>query len=296
MKRKQKREYFFDKGATALNKYNPSIAGCYICPLCTKAFSKEAISNGTLTLEHVPPKSLGGNEIVLTCSRCNNTAGSRLDSQMLNREKVHSLLDGVMGTLKEKSIWATLKMGGEQVNVEMKINGKDVRIYIHSKKNPPKVPKNLESHLADTVENDTWQGQQFGISHKDRYRKRNAQIGDLRCAYLASFAALGYQYLIKNPLLEIIRQQIKNPNEEILENYWLPSPAMPKDERKIILINRPFPCLLVQMGRVRIWLSTPDSPTDLYQAIPQYADGKYKWQGNIFPWPKTLEMKLDFID
>ena len=50
------------------------------CPLCFTPFtSAEASSGRTVTLEHVPPKALGGKALCLTCKSCNAGAGREVD-------------------------------------------------------------------------------------------------------------------------------------------------------------------------------------------------------------------------
>lgn len=44
-------------------------------------FPRAAVAAGLLTAEHVPPESFGRKELLLTCARCNHTAGAHLDSQ-----------------------------------------------------------------------------------------------------------------------------------------------------------------------------------------------------------------------
>ena len=50
------------------------------CPLCFTPFtSADASSGRTVTLEHVPPKALGGRALCLTCKSCNADAGREVD-------------------------------------------------------------------------------------------------------------------------------------------------------------------------------------------------------------------------
>ena len=53
----------------------------YCCPICG-----EVKKLAELTLEHAPPSSMGGKEIILTCYKCNNTAGSQIDAQVANQQ------------------------------------------------------------------------------------------------------------------------------------------------------------------------------------------------------------------
>jgi hypothetical protein len=39
-----------------------------------------------LTAEHVPPQSFGGRELLLTCKKCNNDAGTLLDAHARHKE------------------------------------------------------------------------------------------------------------------------------------------------------------------------------------------------------------------
>ena len=50
------------------------------CPLCMAGFTRDQASAGrSVTLEHVPPKSLGGQARCLTCRPCNARAGDTID-------------------------------------------------------------------------------------------------------------------------------------------------------------------------------------------------------------------------
>ncbi len=66
-KGRERRLRFFDRGNTR-------------CPICLEPFSREGVKKGReVTLEHAPPKTLGGVEMCLTCTSCNRSAGSSLD-------------------------------------------------------------------------------------------------------------------------------------------------------------------------------------------------------------------------
>ena len=49
----------------------------YGCPLCLCLFSRDQIED--LSLDDVPPKTVGAKLKVLTCEACNSTAGHQLD-------------------------------------------------------------------------------------------------------------------------------------------------------------------------------------------------------------------------
>jgi HNH endonuclease len=66
----------------------------YPCPICLTPFTVDALADGRLSSEHVPPESVGGHELVLTCKRCNNSAGTKLDADAAVKELVRSAMAG----------------------------------------------------------------------------------------------------------------------------------------------------------------------------------------------------------
>jgi HNH endonuclease len=60
----------------------PTGEDCYICPLCFDVMlTVEEFETKELTIEHVPPKALGGSELVLTCRKCNNDTDGKFDAE-----------------------------------------------------------------------------------------------------------------------------------------------------------------------------------------------------------------------
>jgi len=63
----EKKRDWFDLGAKAYSQACPGIyaAPTYVCPICRKPFTVEALDDGRLSKEHVPPQSVGGHELLL---------------------------------------------------------------------------------------------------------------------------------------------------------------------------------------------------------------------------------------
>jgi len=78
----------------------PKLGDKYVCPLCRDAFERSEIES-KLSVEHVPPSSVGGRPVALTCKRCNNTAGTLLDAEMLRRHNARQLARGGTVALEE---------------------------------------------------------------------------------------------------------------------------------------------------------------------------------------------------
>ena len=110
------------------------IPNSYICPLCIRNFTIKDLDqslNNCLTLEDVPPHSLGGKPLTLTCKECNNTAGSLLDEELRKKLTTHEFLEGVPDAIvdakirldEELSIYGTLShrhSGGLNVHLYRK--------------------------------------------------------------------------------------------------------------------------------------------------------------------------------
>ena len=67
-------------------RFVPEIKGGYACPTCCEVFFEKDLSPQLplyLTLEHVPPESMGGKGMTLTCNKCNSKSGSDLDKVLL---------------------------------------------------------------------------------------------------------------------------------------------------------------------------------------------------------------------
>ena len=77
-----KKRNWFDLGAAACGQACPGTydVPTYVCPICWDPFTVEALDDGRLSMEHVPPQSVGGCELLLTCTVCNNRAGTKLDA------------------------------------------------------------------------------------------------------------------------------------------------------------------------------------------------------------------------
>jgi hypothetical protein len=91
-----------------------------VCPICRKPFTVEALDDGRLSKEHVPPQSVGGHELLLTCTACNNTAGTKLDAAAKTKEDVRLAMTG--GPDRPHRIKATI--GGITVNGQLLREGR----------------------------------------------------------------------------------------------------------------------------------------------------------------------------
>ena len=138
------------------------------------------------------------------------------------------------------------------------------------------------------------EGFKFQLTPQVRLKLRPSKISDLRAGYLVAFAAFGYRYALDRRL-DPVRQQILNPEEEIISGFWSFLGRSAPTMRKLVFTSEPFEALLVIIDKTLItlpWIKGPDvykltSPT-------QAEDRRIKFRGTEIRWPSQLQMALDF--
>lgn len=186
-------------------------AGNTICPICLSTFTRADVVSGTeVTLEHAPPKSLGGSVICLTCESCNNKA-SLIDQ--------HAFL-----SKKARDEWSA----GHGAPIVVDLFGyKKTHRYI------PRDPKatyparkhlmrNGSIQLGPLPSNnrlDANKGISFRIPQRDDYEF----VSMVKSAYLMVFSLMGangYRFA-KNIALAPVREQIMNPDKKVLKGGFI---------------------------------------------------------------------------
>jgi hypothetical protein len=218
-KERKRRQLFdlFSKNLSYIKRYpgirvEPDEEDTYFCPICLSLFTREeGLSNKPeycLTLEDVPPASLGGKPLILTCKACNSWAGAELDSELgkkLNLEKfVKGSLNSSLNTrlfLDEKThLAAKIRHHGE-TGLFLEYDNEAKR---SDRKNVTKFEEQLTSKSLG----------KFKLRFTG-FRLRRPEVALLRIAYLFAFSRFGYGFLA-NLNLEPIRDQIRKPDENIL--------------------------------------------------------------------------------
>lgn len=188
------------------------MADAYICPLCLHAY---AIGNTELTLEHVPPKAVGGKPILVTCKACNSNCGADIDVCLTNElEIVHNLnhLDTV--PLKTK-----LTFNDFEINAQTTFSKTEgFKFMICPDDNNP-----IEFEGFMTEAKNAKERYEIKVVANITNRKRDydqANIALLKSAYLMAFHELGYMYVL-NANMDIIREQIRNPKKDVLGKAFI---------------------------------------------------------------------------
>ena len=66
--------------------FKPDFSNGYICPMCFEVFYEKDLDISLpnfLTYEDIPPSSLGGKKLALSCKNCNSKSGHELDVHLL---------------------------------------------------------------------------------------------------------------------------------------------------------------------------------------------------------------------
>ena len=258
-----------------------------------RLFSRQSLDDGTLTLEHVPPESMGGRGIVLTCRECNSFAGHTVDAAAHNRERLLSLGDILAGRRGEFEGPARVKFQGFSTNAILSMRDNSVTIVVRETTNHPERFRGQMSAIQGEVEAARGGSVEFGISTRVRAPFHRARVGDLRAAFLAAFAQFGYSYAF-HPRLAPVLAQIARPDEELIDGAWWFAPSVLPDPMMGVM-SAPFQAVMVRIGRLLIvmpWIFGPES--DVYAEARQvFSPDGGPITLDTLNWPTTLVMTID---
>jgi len=286
--KKKRAERFYQAGANSLVDLGVTDArGGYACPQCLTVFAPQALDAHILTLEHAPPRSLGGKEITLTCVRCNPRSGSQLEAALASERRLENFARGAVGQWRGQLV--TVDDAAVPVTI---VRGEDQRLSItgHPQLCHPEAHRATFGYLDQQVGRIGWT---FKL-RLPAYDPRKAMLGHLRVAFLAAFAKLGYSFVL-NPLGQRVRDLIQNPNvTDDLPTFFarLTDPVDPA-ARALIICESPFPCLTVQMANRLIVLPWPLSGVDPYEILKTTPLSSTTISGLAMDWPTGMELVLD---
>lgn len=307
MSGRDKHEEFFEQGVAAYNRVIGS-GEYYVCPICTRGFSRDDLVHRRLTLEHVPPESVGGTKICLTCRGCNSAGGHQADYALAELGRLRTMRAALRGEEKFDGK-IRLEAGGIALNATLRIDDGGVRIEL------PEGINNPERFHAQIVHF----RKQHGVAEPDltfqitagfRFGHRPLFISLLRAAYLAAFAWFGYRYAL-NPRLDVVREQILKPEVLTLPNTAINIVAkddLQEPESLITLVSSPLealavylPSSMVQIPRaVTVLLPWLRGPDDFYPALNESYEGidgqrRLDFVASPLGWPIGPALLLDFV-
>ena len=294
---KERRLKLFRYGSKAIAKYLNGDTSHYYCPICGDGYPESsAVMGSDLTLEHVPPKSIGGKPILLTCRKCNSSAGHTIDVTMASKKKLEDFAKIISGREKGKIPYGRISF--EDISVAATICSEtSFDIMPISKANSPSTIERYREHLEGFASNNS-SGFKFELSLSQKYDDRYFKLGHLKSAFLLIFAWLGYRYAF-DPRLNTVRQQIQEPKKDILgTRFWVAgNDSVPSN--KVMFLRNPLPVFLISFDGFLVILPSLESAGDVYDTLPNFWEKgqRLNLDAKVFlnSWPNDLQMKLDYI-
>lgn len=293
MASQERRAAFFWRGVSAFRNATDKVTDLYRCPICLRPFSIQALEDRRLTEEHVPPQSQGGSVLTLTCKTCNDRAGHMIDAQVSRRERLNRFTRGLVG-LEEGPVseWALIDMGGVETRAEVEIADGTVTAYGKPGHSPPGAPERQRDYLAQAAKQDS-EDASFKLTPLVEFHPERSKVGDLKSAYLLAFAGLGYRYIFQDDV-DKVRNQIRNPGHDIIEGYWHHQGHDAEARERVFEVEEPFRAIVVQLGRILVFLPPLNSSGRFYQSLTGRESGQIDFQGYSWAWPRTFRLSLDF--
>lgn len=204
----------------------------FVCPICLRVYSREALDSKEITLEHVPPGSLGGKVSALTCKSCNNYAGSSLEKDLTDEQKFLDFLRDVPGAEIDSLLGiddATMRVS---ITIRKDQEGKPMWSFVG-------IPNASNPRYVEQINKrfETNRVSELGFSF-ELYRKRRPTIARLRIAYLIAFSNFGYAFAL-HPSMRAVQEQILNPDKEILNSLDRLKASYPSETIGLNLITAP---------------------------------------------------------
>jgi hypothetical protein len=230
---------------------------------------------------------MGGKKIVLTCRRCNSTAGGTIDSHLARDEKFRKIGSPGGPTAKIRIgdspvwAWADVDFGPDPSTIVLSPRNNAGALQ-RQKDEMTRAGDGTVLHLEFTGGN---QG--------------NALVSLLRAAYLGAFAKLGYRYILRT-VFDPIRYLIQNPHSSDAYHYYLPMPKDLPPANSIGFVTAPgwLVSLAVQFNSHLILLPVFDDDTAMYERIAMAKQQMGKESVNLTrtpkPFPVGPEHSFDF--
>lgn len=195
-----------------LEFFYPELKDHFLCPTCLTAIpltKKEMISEA-----HIIPKKAKGKLKIYLCKECNNFFGSKQDKWFgeLIKLSIEDATSIFATDLKDGYFWIdNIRVNGHWVK---KQNG-SLSFYIHKDRNSPEINELMKRKFGLHPPSIN-----LSLSFPLLRHEKMIDIGFLTAGYLMWFGALGYSWVLQSHL-NIIREQILNPEKEILKKRYI---------------------------------------------------------------------------
>ncbi len=195
-----------------LEMFYPEHKNSFMCPTCMKVIP--LVDLGKISEAHIVPKAAGGRLKTFICHDCNSKFGSKQDKwfgDIINIANDPNL-----------SVFSSAIKDGYFIIDGIKINGAweqeqdgNFSFYIHIDRNSPQTNELINNKFGGKPPNI-----KMSVPMPILRNKRLVDIGFLTAAYLMWFGLLGYSWSLQSHL-DRIREQITNPDKEIVDSNFL---------------------------------------------------------------------------
>lgn len=287
--------FLFDRGARALTLALPRLpharlsepvtdGDVFVCPLCLAGFDRDRIR--ALTREHVPPKSLSGVVVTLTCAACNSGAG-RLQSHAANEARWRRFASAASDATHTVRVSGP---GGGRVTAELQLCADGYFLIVDPDRSSPNDLYRLVKAFTDRSGGE--HPPSFSMTISTDFIPAHVRTSRLRDAYLAAFALLGYRYILWPDLDDVRRQIAESDPDPTLS--WRTDP-FPLGFRGILIVQRPVPCAVIIMDGDAVFLPWPAAGDQLAGWLATSgAQSIGGLKARPYPWPSGMPMLLDF--
>ena len=223
-------------------------AGNVRCPICLTPFTEEDAEAGqTVTLEHVPPKAIGGSVMCLTCESCNAGAGGSLDQAvaMMNRAMTGA------GVKVRANVFGT-----EHTTYFLSDDALRTRLDRLAASNPGarELQRQLDGQrlvlLTEMKRGPVWDASKGITISTIRPSRKEVEVSWLRSAYLTVFCQLGqggYRYA-NSEAIRPIREQIMKPSERLVPPLLWEMPGLGTIRNLVVVSTHTPSCWIVKTG------------------------------------------------
>jgi hypothetical protein len=208
---KEVRRRLFDLYAANLTRYRPAIRDLFVCPICRTSFDRNSLDeeNSAPSVEHCIPRTLGGRFLTLTCTQCNNGAGTELDAHLVRRLQADDFLAGV----GDRPMDVDFSVEGHRIRSSMTFRVGEKRSFHLRVIRRATDPAKLEAAVA--LLRSGREGIKGECSIDFGYNPRRARVALLRVAYLLMFRQYGYGYCMFQHA-EVVRRQVLDFRENLI--------------------------------------------------------------------------------
>jgi HNH endonuclease len=272
-----------------IGKQFPNATAMYVCPICARAFSVEAIDDGELTEDHVPPRSIGHRLAVLVCKRCNNTAGHGIEADMRKAENIADVLAGRSSA--PQAVRIRLGPEGPDINAIVQSTPEGIILDGQPKRNSPLKHAAFFAEMERLAQSRSLDWSLNMEFHRDHFSLHKMRVAWLKAGYLIAFAVFGYKFAFCRALA-IVREQIADPAKRLIMLSGGLDPDGDTSRYAIIVVKVPRElagAVGVTMGRHFVLFPGTGRDTDFYERLLAFrrAGGTdaATLTGDILSWP-----------